>query len=74
VGSGTKLLYEAFAQAGLDPGKMPIASLTTAEAEVAEMGPEVAAGHFTAATYFQSVNSEINRDALQRFHARYGHE
>ncbi|MGK4456107.1 transporter substrate-binding protein, partial [Klebsiella pneumoniae] len=28
VGSGTKLLYEAFAQAGLDPGKMPIASLT----------------------------------------------
>lgn len=74
VGSGTRHLYQAFADAGLDPNKMPIASLTTAEAEVSEMGVAVAAGHFTAATYFQNLDSEANRDVLNRFYKRYGEE
>jgi branched-chain amino acid transport system substrate-binding protein len=74
VGSGTRLLYQAFADAGLDPARMPIASLTTSEAEVSEMGAAVAAGHFTAATYFQSVDSDLNRDALARFRTRFGTE
>lgn len=74
VGSGTRLLYQAYAQAGLDPNRTPIASLTTAEAEISEMGKGVATGHFTAAPYFQSLNNLVNRDVLNRFYRRYGKE
>ena len=69
VGNGTQLLYQAYADVGLDPATMPIASLTTCEAEVSEMGPRVAAGHITAAPYFQSVGGHINSDCLARFRA-----
>lgn len=74
VGRGTRLLYQAYAEAGLDPLKMPIASLTTCEAEVSEMGSRTAAGHITAAPYFQSVDSRVNRDCLARFRALYNGE
>ena len=69
VGKGTQLLYQAYADVGLDPAKMPIASLTTCEAEVSEMGPRVAAGHITAAPYFQSVANHSNSECLARFRA-----
>jgi branched-chain amino acid transport system substrate-binding protein len=74
VGSGTQLLYRAYAEAGIDPSSCPIASLTTSEAEVAEMGAELAAGHITAAPYFQSLDSPVNRDVLMRFRDRFGYE
>ncbi len=72
VGKGTQLLYQAYADAGLDSAKMPIASLTTCEAEISEMGPGIAAGHVTAAPYFQSIDTPINRDCVARFRALYG--
>ena len=74
VGKGTQLLYQAYADAGLDPAKMPIASLTTCEAEVCEMAPGVASGHITAATYFQTVDSPVNHDCLARFRVAFGDE
>lgn len=74
VGEGTRLLYQAYADAGLDPATMPIASLTTCEAEVSQMGAGLAAGHFTAAPYFQSIDTEINRQVLARFRHRFGNE
>lgn len=72
VGKGTQLLYQAYADAGLDPARMPIASLTTCEAEVSEMGPGIATGHVTAAPYFQSIDTPVNRDCVARFRALYG--
>ena len=74
VGKGTRMLYQAYADAGLDPAKMPIASLTTCEAEISEMGPRIAAGHITAAPYFQTVDNRINHECVARFRARYGDE
>lgn len=74
VGKGTRMLYQAYADAGLDPAKMPIASLTTCEAEVSEMGTRIGAGHITAAPYFQAVDRAVNRDCLARFRALYGDE
>ncbi len=74
VGKGTRMLYQACADAGLDPAKIPIASLTTCEAEVSEMGTRIAAGHITAAPYFQAVDSAVNRDCLARFRAFCGGE
>jgi branched-chain amino acid transport system substrate-binding protein len=74
VGQGTRLLYRAFADAGLDPAKIPIASLTTCEAEVSEMEAGIATGHITAAPYFQAVKGAINEACLARFRALYGDE
>jgi branched-chain amino acid transport system substrate-binding protein len=74
VGAGTRMLYQAYADAGLDPSRIPIASLTTCEAEVSEMGMHIAAGHITAAPYFQAVDSRVNRECLARFRTMYGDE
>ncbi len=67
VGISTAHFYNAYADAGLDPAKMPIASLTTNEAEIMEMGVDVACGHITSAPYFTTVEGEKN----QRFVANY---
>ena len=72
VGNSTQHLYKAFAEAGLDPKTMPIASLTTSEVEVAQMGASVATGHFTAAPYFQSIDSAANQACLENIKKRFG--
>lgn len=74
VGKGTRMLYQAYADAGLDPATMPIASLTTCEAELCEMGTRIASGHITAAPYFQSLDTPANRRSVARFRALYGDE
>jgi branched-chain amino acid transport system substrate-binding protein len=72
VGSGTATLYRAHRAAGFDPTRMPIASLTTSEAEVAEMGPEAAEGHITAAPFFETLSSPAARRFVASFKAKYG--
>lgn len=74
VGTGTQMLYRAYAEAGLDPSRTPIASLTTCEAETSEMGAHIAAGHITAAPYFQSIDTDANRACLARFRSLFGDE
>lgn len=72
VGDSTASLYRAYADAGFNPQTMPIASLTTSEAEIAQMGADVAVGHFTAAPYFQSIDSPANARCLARLRQRLG--
>lgn len=72
VGNATQHLYQAYAEAGLNPKKMPIASLTTSEVEVAQMGAQAAAGHFTSAPYFASIDTPENLRVLERFRNRFG--
>ncbi len=72
VGRGTAAFYKAYRAAGLDPARMPIASLTTSEAEVAEMGPETAEGHITAAPFFETLATPSARAFVTRFKAKYG--
>ncbi|GMG81520.1 transporter substrate-binding domain-containing protein [Paralimibaculum aggregatum] len=72
VGPSIGLFYRAYAAAGLDPARMPIASLTTSETDIAAMGAEFAEGHLTSAPYFQSVGTEANLACLARLRAKYG--
>jgi branched-chain amino acid transport system substrate-binding protein len=72
VGAGTAMLYRAYHAAGFDAATMPIASLTTSEAEIAEMSPEVAAGHITAAPFFENLNTEDARRFVSAFKLRFG--
>src|SRR6267142_4408809 len=72
VGAGTAELYGAYRAAGFDPTRMPIASLTTNEAEVAEMGAEAAEGHITAAPFFETLSSPAARRFVTSFKEKYG--
>ncbi|MHB0991836.1 MAG: transporter substrate-binding domain-containing protein [Burkholderiales bacterium] len=72
VGDSTASLYRAYAESGFDPKTMPIASLTTSEAEISQMGADAAQGHFTAASYFQSIKSDANKRFIERLNQRFG--
>ena len=72
VGRSTAVFYGAFHHAGFDPARMPIASLTTSEAEIAEIGPEAAAGHITAAPFFSTLDTPAAQDFVYRYRNRFG--
>ncbi|MGF6573156.1 branched-chain amino acid transport system substrate-binding protein [Paraburkholderia sp. GAS333] len=74
VGMGMAHLYRAYAEAGLDPCKCPIATLSTTETEFTAMGADLGEGHITSAPYFQSVDTAVNRDVITRFKRRFGDE
>ena len=71
VGESTAALYRAYADAGFDPKSMPIASLTTSEAEISQMEHGIATGHYTSAPYFQSIQSVANLRCLSRLRQRF---
>jgi branched-chain amino acid transport system substrate-binding protein len=72
VGDSTIHLYQTYAELRLDPKNMPIASLTTTEAEIRAMGFDVGEGHITAASYFQGIDSKRNLNFVKRYKKRYG--
>lgn len=72
VGVGTAYFYRAYSRSGADAERVPIASLTTSEAEVAEMGKEVAYGHITAASYFESIDTPTSRRFVNNYYAEFG--
>lgn len=72
VGESTTFLYQAYHDLGLNPKVVPIASLTTTEAEIRAMGHDVGEGHFTAASYFQGIETDRNNDFVNFYHKRFG--
>jgi branched-chain amino acid transport system substrate-binding protein len=72
VGRSTAIFYEAYRRAGFDAAKMPIASLTTSEAEVAEMSTEAAEGHLTAAPFFEVLATPAARKFVTAFKRQHG--
>lgn len=72
VGSNICRFCELYADAGIDPGDIPIASHNVTEAELAKVDRPECAGHVTAAPYFSSIESAINRSFVQAFRGRFG--
>ncbi len=72
VGESIGHFYRAYAEAGLDPKTMPIASLTTSESDILAAGIETGVGHFTSAPYFQTIDNDRNRQCVERYRARFG--
>jgi urea transport system substrate-binding protein len=72
VGDSVVALHRQYRSAGLDPAKMPMASLTTSENEVAAMGGDAAAGHFTSAPYFMVHKSPENDKFVAAYRKRWG--
>jgi branched-chain amino acid transport system substrate-binding protein len=71
VGPATPFLYDAYWQAGLDPERIPIASLTTNESDLMMMEQEPLPGHVTASPYFGTIDSPENQAFVERFKQRY---
>jgi branched-chain amino acid transport system substrate-binding protein len=61
-----------YADAGIDPADIPIASHNITEAELLEIGRPECAGHVTAAPYFSSIATPVNREFVQAFRQRFG--
>ena len=72
VGDSVVALHRQYRAAGLDPEKMPMASLTTSENEIAAMGGDAAAGHFTSAPYFMVHKSAENEKFVDAYLRRWG--
>ena len=72
VGDSVVALHRQYQAAGLDPETMPMASLTTSENEVAAMGADAAAGHFTSAPYFMVWDSPENQKFVEAYRSRWG--
>ncbi|MGB3389917.1 MAG: transporter substrate-binding domain-containing protein [Pseudaminobacter sp.] len=72
VGEAIVHFYQAFAEAGLDPARIPIASLTTSESDVQAMGITAGIGHITSATYFQSQDGLQNKLCMERYKRKVG--
>lgn len=72
VGDSVVALHRQYRAAGLDPETMPMASLTTSENEVAAMGGDAAAGHFTSAPYFMVWDSPENQKFVEAYRTRWG--
>jgi branched-chain amino acid transport system substrate-binding protein len=72
VGDSTLPFYRALAAAADQPGRIPVGSLNTSEAEILAMGPQVAAGHLISMPYVSSVGSAANLDFKRTYHTRFG--
>ena len=72
VGESTAMFYEAYYKAGFDASRMPIASLTTSEAEVAEMSTGAARGHVTASPFFDILPHRSAVAFVASYRARFG--
>ncbi len=69
VGEANRKFYEAYVENSLDAGRMMVASLTTSEADIREIGASATLGHITAASYFASQSNNTNRSCLARYRA-----
>ncbi len=72
VGEAAARFHQACREEGISPADTTIAGLTITEAEVQLMGAELARGHLTAATYFESIDSPANRRFVDRYRSAYG--
>lgn len=71
VGEAVGVFYQLCHEAGILPLTV-IASLTLTEAEAALMPPGLAEGHLTAATYFQSIGTPVNKRFVASYRRRFG--
>jgi branched-chain amino acid transport system substrate-binding protein len=73
VGRATAVFYQAYHDA-FGPTRAPIASLTTSEAEVAEMRPEAAEGHITGAPFFETLATPSAKRFVREYKRRFGED
>jgi urea transport system substrate-binding protein len=70
-GDSNVAFYQQYKDAGIAAIEIPIMAVSVAEDELRRIG-STAAGHYTALSYFQSLDTPANRIFVQNFQAMYG--
>lgn len=72
VGDSDVAFARQYHAAGFDPEKMPVASLTRSEVEVAAIGGDAAAGHLSSAPYYMGYSSPENERFIEAYKSHFG--
>jgi len=72
VGDNIGRFCARYADAGIDPADIPIASHNITEAELIALDRPECSGHITAAPYFSSIDTPANRTFTGAFRRRFG--
>lgn len=73
-GDSNVALFKQMKSAGMGPDQYPVMSVSIAEEEVRQIGPEFLEGHYAAWNYFQTVESPENEKWVADFKAKYGED
>lgn len=71
-GDSNVAFFKQIQAAGLTPDKYPVMSVSIAEEEVKQIGPEYLKGHYASWNYFQTVDTPANTKFVEAFKAKYG--
>ncbi|BCG01668.1 amino acid ABC substrate-binding protein (plasmid) [Paraburkholderia sp. PGU19] len=74
IGRGARVFYKLYREHGIDPARIPIASLTMTEGETRMIGAELCGGHIVSASYFNTLGNERNSHFLKSWQARFGEQ
>ncbi|HTH74618.1 MAG TPA: transporter substrate-binding domain-containing protein [Trinickia sp.] len=72
IGRGARAFYRLYREHGIDPARIPIASLTMTEGETQMIGAPLCGGHIVSATYVNTLNNESNARFLKSWRTRFG--
>lgn len=73
-GDSNDSFFKQMQGAGLGPDKYPTMSVSIAEEEVRQIGPEYLKGHYAAWNYFQTVENPQNDQFVTAFKNKYGED
>ncbi len=73
-GDSNVAFFKQLQGAGMTPDMYPVMSVSVAEEEVRQIGPEFLVGHYAAWNYFQTVESPENEKWVADFKAEYGED
>ncbi len=73
-GDSNVAFFKQIQSAGLTPDKYPVMSVSIAEEEVRQIGPEYLLGQYASWNYFQTVDTPANTKFVEAFKAKYGED
>lgn len=73
-GDSNVSFFKQMQGAGLTPDKYPVMSVSVAEEEVKQIGPEYLKGHYASWNYYQTVENPANQKFVAAFKAKYGED
>ena len=71
-GDSNHAFFAALRNAGITPEEIPTISFSIGEQEIQHLDPALLAGDYAAWNYFQTINSEANREFVKDFRGKYG--
>ena len=67
-------LFQALADASVDPARLPVVSTSIAEDDLRGLLPRHVQGHYAVCSYFQSLDTDANRAWVRGFRDEFGYD